>query len=445
MSDVDVLLLGATGVTGRVVAQHLARVAQVPWAVGGRSPDRLRQVVTELDGPAVPEVIEVDLDDHDAVDRAVAASRVVLSAAGPYARLSPPVIAACVRHGCAYVDLSGEMGFVAEMIRRHHDAARSSGARIVQVCGFEALPFDLGVRLLAQRALQETGRPLSAVEAVVSVDPGGPVGPGDLVSAGTVSSLREELASPRAARLTDPALLLPPDADAQRVRRATPSPLFPFVDRDGSPVAPMTPSPFLNPPVVLRTAALLGPAAGYDPDLAYREGTAVGGPAVALPLRAAAAGALSVAQVGVAVLAHSPAARTPSRDLRAGSPGTARRPRPRQGGPVVLAARSARAIRRVPAGGGDRRGAWASGLRQHRDGARRGGPAARGPRHRAAGRGRTPDSGRGVGGRGAGPGASLARGRQPLVMSSVRPRPRRRCRFRSFPRGRRTSTSPMTA
>ena len=306
--SVDILLIGATGVTGRVTARHLSQVAEgVTWAVAGRDPERLGALVEELDGPHLPRVVALDLGDADAVDRVVAEARVVLSAAGPYARLSPAVIDACARHGRDYVDLSGEMGFVAEMVARHHDAARSCGARIVQVCGFEALPFDLGVRLLAERALAETGQPLSWVEAVVDVDPGGPVGPTDLVSDGTFSSLREELASDRASRLTDPALLLPPEADADRVRRATPSPLPPFLSANGGPAAPMTPSPFLNPPVILRTAALLGPAAGYDADLAYREGTAIGGPAFALPLRLAAATALSAAQVGVALLAQAPA------------------------------------------------------------------------------------------------------------------------------------------
>lgn len=306
MADLDLLLLGATGVTGRPTAAHLSRHARGPWAIGGRDPGRLRELADALPGPARPEVVHVDLAAPASVGAAVARARVVLSAAGPFARLAPAVIAACVEHGAHYADLSGEIGFIAEMVRTHHDAARAAGVTVVQAAGFESLPFDLATRLAGEAALQRHGHPVVAVRQLLRIDPGGTPGGGDVVSGGTIASLREGLRSDSAPDWVDPAALLPATADADRVRLVQPAAALPW-DAGGTLAAPLSPSPFINPPVVLRTAALLGADGGLAPDLSYREGLALDLVAGGRPAQLAAAGVMSALHAGLGLALRAPA------------------------------------------------------------------------------------------------------------------------------------------
>lgn len=148
---IAVAVLGATGFTGRLVAEYLARTvgASVPWAIAGRSRAKLEEVHRALVAidPECAEVgiVEADVGDRASLDRLAASTRVLLTTVGPYARYGEPVVRACVEQGTDYVDITGEPAFVKETIERHHDAARARGLRIVSCCGFDSIPHDLGV------------------------------------------------------------------------------------------------------------------------------------------------------------------------------------------------------------------------------------------------------------------------------------------------------------
>lgn len=267
--ELDVVVLGATGVTGRLVARHLAQRAAstgARWGVAGRSRDRLEQVRRDVAvAPDDGTVVVADLQDAASLAAMARRAAVVLNLAGPYSQTAEDVIGACVDAGTSYVDLSGEIPAVARTVRRWHDAARAAGVCVVQVCGFEALPTDLSV-LLATEAARATGTgAVVAVEAVVAVTPPAiRLRPSDAVSGGTLQSLAAALADRDAASLADPAALVG-GPRAQSVRSRSPLRFGPRV-RDGRVLGPAVPAAFIDPPVVHRTAALLG-----EEPFAFRE------------------------------------------------------------------------------------------------------------------------------------------------------------------------------
>jgi len=302
--DLSVVVFGAGGVTGRRVAAYLAeRAGEVDarWAVAGRDPAKLARVLGEI-GVAAPETIVADVGDPASLAAMASRTSVVLDLVGPYALYGEPVIEACVANGAHYVDLTGEIPFVRQIIDSFHERAGAAGVKIVEVCGFEALPPDLAVLLADETARERWDEGLSEVDVDVSTQqPSGRIGPADLISGGTLQSLTEALGGAGAEEITDPAALIPDPATAEAVRRRSPISLAPRVNARGEVISPMTPLAFINPAVVHRSSALL--AAERDEDgaepLRYREGIAIPGTAGAtLPLRYAAAGALAGVQAG---------------------------------------------------------------------------------------------------------------------------------------------------
>jgi len=183
--DFDLVLFGATGFTGRLVAEVMAQHGGgegLRWALAGRSLARLQTLRDELGLAADHPLITADAADAGALQRLVARTRAVITTVGPYQRGGEPLLAACIAAGTHYLDLCGEPAWMAVMIRRHDAQARARGARIVFSCGFDSVPFDLGVRALQQLALQRTGQPLAEVQSRVLVMKGG-------FSGGTAASL----------------------------------------------------------------------------------------------------------------------------------------------------------------------------------------------------------------------------------------------------------------
>ncbi|CAA9383715.1 MAG: hypothetical protein AVDCRST_MAG35-9, partial [uncultured Quadrisphaera sp.] len=186
----DVVVLGASGLTGRLVCGHLADRAEatgLTWAAAGRDADRVRTAL----GPLVPaEVLTADVTDPASLDALARRARVVLNLTGPYSRRAEPVVAACVGAGTSYADLSGETPGVRRVVERWHEPAREAGVAVVQVAGVEALPFDLAVALAADRAA-ERGAALVDVDVAFSATPPprGARALTDSVSGGTLASL----------------------------------------------------------------------------------------------------------------------------------------------------------------------------------------------------------------------------------------------------------------
>lgn len=182
----DLIVFGATGFTGRLVAEYLHATygtgGDVRWAMAGRSAAKLAEVRDALGiDPALP-LLVADASDADALAALVKQARVVLTTVGPYQTYGEPLIRACAAAGTDYVDLCGEPGWMAKMIPELQDTARASGARIVFSCGFDSIPFDLGVAYVQHEARQRLGAPLVRVHGRVKVMKG-------TFSGGTVASM----------------------------------------------------------------------------------------------------------------------------------------------------------------------------------------------------------------------------------------------------------------
>ena len=297
------VVLGATGVTGRRVAAYLAGRAQsagVRWAVAARDAGRAHRQLAEI-GVAAPETLVADVGDPASLRRLAGRTRVVLDVVGPYTLYGAPVIEACVQSGAHYVDLTGEIPFVRRMIDAHDAAARAAGVKIVQVCGFESLPPDLAIAIAAETARERWQEPLASVEVQVTITPPpGAPRPSDMISGGTLQSLFAVAAGEGAETIADPAALVPEDGAARAVRAASPITLVPKIERSGAVIAPMAPAPFINPAVIHRTAVVADIEAGRAASpFRYREGVVIGGSVLTLPLRAGMAGAMAGTQVAL--------------------------------------------------------------------------------------------------------------------------------------------------
>lgn len=147
----DIVLFGATGFTGILVARWLADAAgreSFSWALAGRSPDKLADTLAAVRAThpqANPGIVLADIEDPASLDAMAAATRVLITTVGPYLRYGDGPLRACVEAGTHYVDLTGEPEFVDRSRAAWHDTARARGLRIIHCCGFDSIPHDLGV------------------------------------------------------------------------------------------------------------------------------------------------------------------------------------------------------------------------------------------------------------------------------------------------------------
>ena len=190
----DIVVFGASGYTGRLVAEYLAAEyggTDLTWAMAGRSLDKLTSVRTEMGISDAVALLEVDVDNPASVSEMVDACRVVITTVGPYQLYGDELVKQCAERGTDYVDLTGEPSWMHETIARFSEAAKLSGARIVHSCGFDSIPFDLGVYLLQQHAIEKTGEPIATVKGRVRAMNG-------TFSGGTIASMRATMASAKA-------------------------------------------------------------------------------------------------------------------------------------------------------------------------------------------------------------------------------------------------------
>ncbi len=150
----DIVLYGATGFVGQLVAEYLARHpdrSRFSWAIAGRNPDKLRALRNSL-ADAAPEIIVADTSDRPSIDAMVSKARVVVTTAGPYAEYGgDAVVAACAKQGRHYADLCGEYWFQRAMIDQFHEEAQRTGAKIVFAAGIDSVPSDLGTQFAIEQ------------------------------------------------------------------------------------------------------------------------------------------------------------------------------------------------------------------------------------------------------------------------------------------------------
>jgi short subunit dehydrogenase-like uncharacterized protein len=209
--EFDIVIYGASGFTGRLVAEYMLQRygadGEIRWAMAGRSRQKLEHVRAEMGIPDSLPLVVADGSDVQSLRSMVRRSQVIVTTVGPYALYGSGLVAACADAGTDYVDLCGEPAWMHEMIKEHAQQARDSGARIVFSCGFDSIPFDLGVYFLQQAAQKQFGAPVTRVRGRVRSMKG-------TFSGGTLASFRTTMAAaakdPRiVSLLTNPFALTP--------------------------------------------------------------------------------------------------------------------------------------------------------------------------------------------------------------------------------------------
>ncbi|HYO38938.1 MAG TPA: saccharopine dehydrogenase NADP-binding domain-containing protein [Nocardioidaceae bacterium] len=308
--ELDLVLFGATGFTGGLTADYLARHAPAGcrWALAGRSIERLEAVRERLVAvdPALARLrlLQADVTNAASVADVAARVRVVITTVGPYREQGEPLVAACAEAGTDYVDLAAEPEFVDRMYLAHHDRAVRTGARLVHACGFESVPNDLGALFTVQQLPEGV-----ALRVRGMVRASGAVSGGTFASAMTALSRVPQMQAAAAARRQ-----VEGRPAGRRVRGLT---LRPHHDpRTGTWLVPL---PTIDPLVVRRSAAALD---RYGPDFGYGHYAAV----KRLPTVVAGIAAVGALGVGAQVpplrrflVARVPQGSGPSEERRARS------------------------------------------------------------------------------------------------------------------------------
>ena len=190
--DFDVIVFGASGYTGKLVAEYMGKEygndESIRWAIAGRNKDKLSSVKKDLNLNERVSIIEVDSTNKDSLDSMTSSAKCILTTVGPYQLYGSSLVQSCSENGTDYVDLTGEPGWMYEMINAHQDTAKKSGARIVFSCGFDSIPFDLGVYFVQQAAQEKYGKPAKHVRGRVKAMNGE-------FSGGTIASLGATMAT----------------------------------------------------------------------------------------------------------------------------------------------------------------------------------------------------------------------------------------------------------
>ena len=183
--ELDVVVFGATGFTGRLIVDHLMETygaeGSVKWAMAGRSQSKLESVRAEIGAPASVPVIVADTDDLDALKEMAGRTKAVVTSVGPFQLYGSNLVQACAETGTDYLDLAGEPVWVREMIDQHEATAKSTGARLVFSAGYDSIPSELGVWFTQKLAVERFGKPVPRVNGRVSVFAGG-IGGGSAAS-----------------------------------------------------------------------------------------------------------------------------------------------------------------------------------------------------------------------------------------------------------------------
>ena len=163
IKEYDFVVYGATGFTGKLVVEYLmhkySNNSKVKWALAGRNLEKLESVAVSKNVPEGTGLLEVDSNNIASIEEMISKTKCVLTTVGPYQLYGNDIVSACAKSGIDYVDLCGEPGWMHEKINELTETARETGSRIVFSCGFDSIPFDLGVLFLQNEVTRRYGKP----------------------------------------------------------------------------------------------------------------------------------------------------------------------------------------------------------------------------------------------------------------------------------------------
>ena len=262
----DIIVWGASGFTGRLVVDYMSKhqtTSNLRWAVAGRNTNKLEEV---LSGREV-QILQAESHDTESLEALVRQGRVILTTVGPYARYGSELVEACVRHGTHYCDLTGEVHWMREMISKHQQEAKDSGARIVHTCGFDSIPSDIGVFYLQKQMQARHGVAAKHIKYRTISFSGG-------ASGGTIDSMMAMMEKAKEDPSISKIIADPYALNDGKKGLDEPDRMSAYFDEDfDSWVGPFIMAA-INTRVVRRTNELLGGI--YGTDFRYDEGTLSG-------------------------------------------------------------------------------------------------------------------------------------------------------------------------
>jgi len=262
----DIIVWGASGFTGRLVVDYMSKhqtTSNLRWAVAGRNTNKLEEV---LSGREV-QILQAESHDTESLEALARQGRVILTTVGPYARYGSELVAACVRHGTHYCDLTGEVHWMREMISKHQQEAKDSGARIVHTCGFDSIPSDIGVFYLQKQMQARHGVAAKHIKYRTISFSGG-------ASGGTIDSMMAMMEKAKEDPSISKIIADPYALNDGKKGLDEPDRMSAYFDEDfDSWVGPFIMAA-INTRVVRRTNELLGGI--YGTDFRYDEGTLSG-------------------------------------------------------------------------------------------------------------------------------------------------------------------------
>ena len=196
IKEYDFVVYGATGFTGKLVVEYLVHKysnnSQIKWALAGRNLEKLESVAASKNMPEGTGLLEVDSNNIASIEEMISKTKCVLTTVGPYQLYGNDIVSACAKSGIDYVDLCGEPGWMYEKINELTETARETGSRIVFSCGFDSIPFDLGVLFLQNEVTRRYGKPSVNVRGRVK-EMNGEFSGGTAASLGaTMAALKEK-------------------------------------------------------------------------------------------------------------------------------------------------------------------------------------------------------------------------------------------------------------
>ena len=196
IKEYDFVVYGATGFTGKLVVEYLVHKysnnSQIKWALAGRNLEKLESVAASKNVPEGTGLLEVDSNNIASIEEMISKTKCVLTTVGPYQLYGNDIVSACAKSGIDYVDLCGEPGWMYEKINELTETARETGSRIVFSCGFDSIPFDLGVLFLQNEVTRRYGKPSVNVRGRVK-EMNGEFSGGTAASLGaTMAALKEK-------------------------------------------------------------------------------------------------------------------------------------------------------------------------------------------------------------------------------------------------------------
>lgn len=267
--EFDIIIWGASGFTGRLVAEYLFKQygisGNLKWAMAGRNQQKLETVRASIADKSVP-IVVADSSDETSIKQMVLRTKVICTTVGPYAIYGSKLVAACVENKAHYCDLAGEVQWMRQMIDKHQQTAQANGVKIVHSCGFDSIPSDMGVYFIQREAKLQKGQRAKKISMRVAAMKGG-------LSGGTYASLSKVIEQAQQDKsiykvLTNPYGLNPTDQQEGEDRPDLISVVFDKTSQ--SYVGPFIMAG-INTKVVRRTNALSNYS--YGKDFRYDEAT----------------------------------------------------------------------------------------------------------------------------------------------------------------------------